>query len=302
MILSILIPTYNRPNELIIAINSCLDFFEGEVEIIVGDDGEKSNFAMLNSIVLPQNYSLQYLFRETPLKQNKNVADLISNANGDYSLILHDDDYLLPGGLNALVNQAKENPGLNIIYFGKQQMVNESYQIIQNNTLNENYHRIAELAGPQSNSLKMALLQQVPSNSFLFPTKTAKEIGYRDYNFVGDACDFDFIVRLVLIGKCKLYFINSYISAYKLSSSSVSRSTNYNSIFYKYEILKELKIDIHHPEIYKNLLGNDLNVLCGYYINNKYKNDLNKLYFSDQYPLSKRLSVRGLYHLIRCFI
>lgn len=304
MLLSILIPTYNRPNELIIAIKSCLDFLEGQVEIIVGDDGQQSNLENIKGILLPSNYTLRYLHRETPLKQNKNVADLISNATGDYSLILHDDDYLLAGGVNALINTAKKNLdlGLDIIYFGKQQMVNENNQVIKNNSLNENYFRVAELKGLQTNSLKMALLQQVPSNSFLLPTKIAKDINYRDHNFVGDACDFDFIARLVLAGKCELYFINSFISAYRLSSSSVSRSTNYNSIFYKYKILKELKIDTNHPEIYKNLLNNDLNVLCGYYINHNHKRELNQLYFSPDYPLKNKISLRGIYHLLRCFI
>lgn len=302
MIISILIPTYNRPKQLLIAINSCLDFENGNIEIIIGDDSQIAlHNDFFNQINLPKNYLLNYFHRDEPLKQNKNVADLITKATGKYSLILHDDDYLLPNALKCLVETAKLQNKLRCVYFGKQILVDGFNKLIESNNLNKDYCRTNENAGLQTNPLKMALLQQVPSNSFLFPTLRGQNIGYRNYDLVGDACDFDFIVRLVIDQGCDLFFINENISAYTLSAESVSRLTNYNSIFYKYKIIEELKIESIYPDLYSFLIKKDLNVLCGYYVNNNLKRELKKLYFSHYYPLNKKLSLRGIYHLINCF-
>lgn len=301
MILSILIPTYNRAKQLLTAINSCLDVIGEDVEIIIGDDSDFEQQELLLKIDLPKNYTIRYLHRNLPLRQNKNVADLIQQAKGKYSLILHDDDYLITGALNALIIKAKTSNISNCIYFGKQILVNNLNQEIQDNSLNKDYYRTEEYCGLQSDPLEMSLLQQVPSNSFLFPTLKGQKIGYRNYDIVGDACDFDFIVRLVINAGCNLFFINNDISVYTLSNESVSRLNGYNSIFYKYEIINELKIKSFYPKLYSTLLLKDFNVLCGYYINNKLKTELKKLYFSPYYPFKKRMSIRGIYHLMNCF-
>lgn len=299
-LISILIPTYNRPEQVLKAINSCLDFYDGKVEVIIGDDSEVPNTRLLQDIKLPENYRLIYLHRKVPLKQNNNVQDLILRAQGKYSLLLHDDDYLLPESLTTLIKQAETESLTNCIYFGKQVLVDHYDKIVANNSLNEDYFRTAEYSGLQDAPLRMALLQQVPSNSFLFPTQVGQKIGYRSYEQVGDACDFDFITRLILIEKCELFFLNTNISVYRLSNESISRSRQYNSIFFKYKIVKELNIDSKYPKFYSELIVKDLNVLCGYFINNKLRSEVKKIYFSRYYPFKKRFTIRGIYHLIRC--
>jgi glycosyltransferase involved in cell wall biosynthesis len=302
MILSILIPTYNRPKEAIEALKSCLDFVAGEIEVLIGDDSELNQEDLFKSVKLPSNYSLRYYHRWSPLKQNRNVADLILKANGKYSLILHDDDYLLGGALEKMITQAESSLNTNVIYYGKQILINDNNEMIFDNNLNQDYFRTNEYCGLQKDNVMMALLQQVPSNSFLFPTVIGKKIGYRDYEEVGDACDFDFIIRLVLIGNSKLFFINDEMSGYRLSNQSVSKSKNYNSIFFKYKIINELNLQFNNPLVYKKLIIKDLNILCGYYANNKLRNELKDLYFSNYYPLNKRFTVRGIYHFLKLFI
>ncbi|WP_017260224.1 glycosyltransferase family 2 protein [Pedobacter arcticus] len=303
MILSILIPTYNRKTQLLIALKSCLDYHDRNIEIIIGDDSEASlENDFFKQVSLPSNYTIKYLHRPISLKQNKNVASLINEASGTYSLILHDDDYLLPNSLQILIKAAESRNDLNCIYFGKQILVNDSGELIEPNNLNRDYFRSEEFKGLQSDPVKMALLQQVPSNSFLFPTEYAKKIGYRNYETVGDACDFDFIIRFVLKEKTELFFINKDISAYRLSPHSISQSAQNNAIFFKYEVMKDLKIANSNSEILRTIIKSDLNVLCGYYISNNYRNELRKIYFSGNYPVLKRFTLRGIYHLLNCFI
>lgn len=300
--ISILIPTYNRPDFLKKAIESCLDVKDYRVEILVGDDSQVSNITIINGINLPSNYTIHYYHHSKALKQNQNVDDLLMKASGNYGLILHDDDYLLGNGLSQLIQIAKAYPTQKLIVFGKQILIDDTGNFLNSNNLNKDYLRIKELEGLQENAVNNVLLQQVPSDSFLFPLEIAKTISYRHYNKVGDACDFDFALRMVLEGECELFFIYENISAYRISQTSVSRGKAYNSIYFKYEILKELDIKTNYPKIYQKILYKDINILCGYYINNKYKKKLRNLYFNSDYPIKKRFTIRGIYHLAMIFI
>lgn len=300
--ISILIPTYNRPTFLKNAIESCLDTFDHPVEILIGDDSKNSSIDVINSVILPPNYQIKYDHHPQALKQNLNVANLIKKAKGDYCLILHDDDYLLPGALSKLVYITTKYPDKHLMIFGKQVVIDHDGNNINSENLNHDYLRTKDLAGLQENPIYNVLRQQVPSNSFLFPLNIAKKINYRNYESVGDACDFDFALRMVVEGKCELYFIFDDISAYRISESSVSRENGYNSINFKYKILKQLSIQTAYPEIYNTILNKDINVLCGYYINNKHKKQLKELYFSSDYPLKYRFTLRGLYHFAMIFL
>jgi glycosyltransferase involved in cell wall biosynthesis len=300
--ISILIPTYKRPLFLKKAIESCLDELNYPIEILIGDDSPTSNIEIIKNIKIPSNYTIHYHHRKKALKQNKNVADLIDKAIGEYCMILHDDDYLLANSLSKLVSIAKYSTIKPLIVFGKQILINENGNLLSDNNLNSDYYRIKELEGLQEDATQMVINQQVPSNSFLFPLQIAKEIGYRDYLIVGDACDFDFALRMVIIGKCELYYLHDNISTYRLSDSSVSKTENNNAIYFKYKILDEFNIQSLNNGIYNKTLDRDLNVLCGYYINYKYKNELRKLYFSKNYPLKKKFTVRGFYHFLKLFI
>lgn len=298
MLISILIPTYNRPKFLVQAIESCLDHEEDNIEIIIGDDSDIKNIKLIENIELPINYRVFYNHHFPALKQNKNVDSLIQRANGDYSLILHDDDYLLPKGLSKLIEKLKENKRDPCIFFGKQVLINSLGSKLESSSLNFDYLRTEDNNGLQVNPLYKVLRQQVPSNCFLFPSEIGKELGYREFITVGDACDFDFALRLVLHGKCDVYFINKNISTYRISEFSVSRNQS-NAIYYKYAILKELNISKNFLSYYKEILHKDINVLCGYYINHKLKKELRSIYYSNYYPFLNRYTIRGFYHFIQ---
>ncbi|MCJ8279854.1 MAG: glycosyltransferase [Rivularia sp. ALOHA_DT_140] len=107
-LLSIIIPTYNRPHFLPRAVNSALQQTVEEVEVIVVDDGSDE------AVHLPEHSRLKVI----RLSQNsgnavaRNVG--LKAANGQYVTYLDDDDQLLPNmaqvSLEALKNTALPKP------------------------------------------------------------------------------------------------------------------------------------------------------------------------------------------------
>ena len=108
ILLSIIIPTYNRPQFLPRAVNSALQQTVEEVEVIVVDDGSEE------PVTLPKHSQLKVI----RLSQNsgnavaRNVG--LKAAKGQYVTYLDDDDQLLPNmaqvSLDALKNTTLPQP------------------------------------------------------------------------------------------------------------------------------------------------------------------------------------------------
>lgn len=108
---SIIIPTYNREKLLPRAIESVLSQdYEGEIEIIVSDDGSSDN-----TLQIANSYgeNVKVLFKPSDCKtqgpsstRNRGIAA----ASKFYVLFLDSDDYFFPGHIKTMVNAIEENP------------------------------------------------------------------------------------------------------------------------------------------------------------------------------------------------
>lgn len=108
-ILTIAIPSYNRPLEL----RRCLNSIEAisnleNLEILIIDDASNkiSDIAQVvneESFNLP--YKISFIVNEVNLGFDLNIAKLINTANSKYIMLMSDDDAFLPGGLDLVVNQ-----------------------------------------------------------------------------------------------------------------------------------------------------------------------------------------------------
>jgi glycosyltransferase involved in cell wall biosynthesis len=108
ILLSIIIPTYNRPHFLPRAVKSALQQTVEEVEVIVVDDGSD------NPVSLPEHSRLQVI--RLPQNSGNAVARNVGlkAAKGQYVMYLDDDDQLLPDmaqvSLDALKNTTLPKP------------------------------------------------------------------------------------------------------------------------------------------------------------------------------------------------
>jgi glycosyltransferase involved in cell wall biosynthesis len=104
--LSICIPAYNRPLGLKKALESIIlqkGFNVGDIEIIISDDSTESDYRQVCEEVLSEWSGRWQYIRNVPrlgMAQNWNHA--IQLSSGQYILVLHDDDYLLPNGISSI--------------------------------------------------------------------------------------------------------------------------------------------------------------------------------------------------------
>jgi GT2 family glycosyltransferase len=109
-LVSILIPTYNRPEYLEIAIKSALSQTYTNIEIIVCDDGD----SLKTKEVVGRYPTIKYFKNEVNLGHTKNYKKCFQLANGEFIAYLMDDDEFYPSKVETMVNIFLNNPSNNI--------------------------------------------------------------------------------------------------------------------------------------------------------------------------------------------
>jgi glycosyltransferase involved in cell wall biosynthesis len=228
MKISIIIPTYNRPDLFRECINSCLFQSLLPYEIIIGDDSSNDDTKKMIEQIIKDNPTIKITYFKH-LKQKKqiwNLNFLIDKVQGDYVILIHDDDYLLENCLSDLSKPILNNPSIDAS-FGKQYLVDAAGYIDKKKSdlVNEEYYRTAFYEGSVLTSYQSGILQQFPNNSYLIKADLIKKYPYStDYEFVGDACDYFFSFNLGL-KKLKFHFVNIYTAAYRIGNEKVSNNS-----------------------------------------------------------------------------
>jgi glycosyltransferase involved in cell wall biosynthesis len=218
-LISICIPTYNRPELLREALESCAVQNYEQLELVVGDDSDDGASArVVEAFAGRRSWHVSYVRNVPALGQNANVASLFARANGDRILLLHDDDRLLPGGVAALAAPWVAHPDL-AIAFGRVQ------KISHDGIPTGREGKAPGTAGPIESPMKAALLLQIPSDGYLVSTARARETGYRSDAEVGVYCDKDFSLRLgAALAANQMYFVDAPVSQYRITDGAISQS------------------------------------------------------------------------------
>ncbi|MEM1304410.1 MAG: glycosyltransferase family 2 protein, partial [Planctomycetota bacterium] len=209
------------------------------LEIIVGDDSPTPAAENVVAAALESSgIAVRYRSHTPSLGQSGNVNDLFARARGEYLVLLHDDDFLLPGAVSALVAPTIEDAGVRLV-FGMQRLVRNDGVDLGDQAadgLNRNYHRTREAAGVQPSTLAAGLRKQIPNNGYLVASDAARQTGYRSRELVGDVCDTDFGIRLgKLLGRDSCCLIAHDTVAMRLSDRSItSRGIVATSAFFDF--------------------------------------------------------------------
>jgi len=99
-LLSIVIPTRNREDYCIHALNHILSFDEQDFELIIQDNSDTTR--ILDYIKKNQDSRLKYHFTPEPINSVKNLDYAISLATGKYITMIGDDDTVLPTIFNVV--------------------------------------------------------------------------------------------------------------------------------------------------------------------------------------------------------
>lgn len=109
--LTIAIPTYNRLDKLKI----CLDrlFMQDKVqkiEIIISDNASQDGTRQYMEKLVQNNSNIYYYRNEKNVGPDRNFLNCYNRANGEYILLLGDDDYLLPHAVDKLLKTLEKQP------------------------------------------------------------------------------------------------------------------------------------------------------------------------------------------------
>jgi len=242
---SICIPTYKRPEEAVRAVESCMAQNHRPLEILVGDDSPDGRTERaLAAVAAPEDVEVIYTRHEPRKGQGANVRHLFEQATGDRLLLLHDDDTLLPGGLDALVEALDRHPNVTCAY-GTQVVVSPAGDPHPELTasVNSDYHRTPERTGVQDSSLAAGLLQQIPNNAFLVDANLARDVGYGSETEVGTGVDADFGLRLGEAAPRESFLlIDTPVSTYQHSEESVGRTGYGQRRYLLYEKVRQVDV------------------------------------------------------------
>ena len=131
--ISVLIPTYNRPEYLREALRSIINQSLKPYEVIVADDNpneeiNKKNFEVVNEFAKDYPF-IKYHKNEKNLGSAENYKNLFYLASGDLIHFLCDDDILAPYTLEELSKPFKEDDDI-VISAGKTLFVDEKLRVI----------------------------------------------------------------------------------------------------------------------------------------------------------------------------
>jgi glycosyltransferase involved in cell wall biosynthesis len=298
-LISICIPTYQRPQLLKVALNSCLEQSYSHFEIVVGDDSIDDNTEnLINEFQLKSQIKIRYIHNKPALGQSANVNMLFDSADGYRLILLHDDDLLLPTAIEDLDRCWSDIPDLTAAY-GKQYIIamDGAVLIDESENLNQCYRRISRFEGLQESSLKASLTQQFPNDGFLILSSVARLVRYKSKELVGDACDFDFSLQLGKLNK-KFYFLNKYTLKYRLTDSSVSNNYDNDALLQKYKLIHTLELSDDLDLERKYILSAMTPQLVSFYIKQRNRKLAIYYYFSENYSSKQKLSFRSIWQLI----
>lgn len=105
-LLSICIPSYNRPTTLAELLQS-IDCDGADIEIVICEDASPRREAIGRTVKVfasQSEYVLRYFENETNLGYDGNVRRTVGLATGRYVMLIGDDDLFVPGGLEKFLD------------------------------------------------------------------------------------------------------------------------------------------------------------------------------------------------------
>ena len=116
ILLSLCIPTYNRPAEFERMFLGVLPQITAEVEIVIRDDStNEATKEIFERLVAGKSIKYQY-HRGPKIGLDAASIFLLEQCRGGFYWLFSDDDELLDGGIDAVVKLIKSDPHLNLIW------------------------------------------------------------------------------------------------------------------------------------------------------------------------------------------
>ncbi|WP_373229942.1 glycosyltransferase [Cohnella sp.] len=225
---SILIPTYNRPELFEQALQSAINQSYPNIEIIVCDDSTNDETEERIKKVLPEHPQLRYHRNAKNLGQFENDLQLMRLASGEYINFLMDDDLLHPEKVSKMMNYFIQDPDITIatshrqIIDGKGQKQPDIYStlpLFNSDTIIDGIELGERILQEVSNKIGE------PTTVLFKKTALKEEFGV----FCGRkfGCNVDLASWLNLLAEGKLVYLSETLSSFRLHDQQQQQSVTY---------------------------------------------------------------------------
>jgi abequosyltransferase len=118
-LISICIPTLNRPHYLIEALESIFNYEQGKFlfEICISNNASNQSYAEVTALLEKKrnDWDIKYIVQDERLEIDPHMHFVVKMATSDYCYLLGDDDYFISDQLERLINLVKiQKPDLAI--------------------------------------------------------------------------------------------------------------------------------------------------------------------------------------------
>lgn len=114
-ILTIAIPTYNRADYLKRALLSIVEQYDNRLEILVSDNASKD--ATEEIVLEMQKYMpITYMKNKENVGMDMNFLQCFQKASGKYTVLLGDDDLIIDGKIDVILNFLESNDDLSLVF------------------------------------------------------------------------------------------------------------------------------------------------------------------------------------------
>lgn len=219
-LVSILIPTYNRPHYFKIALESALAQTYPNIEIIVGDDSTNDEIEILmQTHYLPNYKHITYIRNATTLGQFNNSLMLLKQSHGEYINFLMDDDIFYNSKIEKMMFYFQKDLDQNLaLITSYRTWINDDGEIIeQHPSMKRLYDEDTLLNGTDLGNHMLILGQNIigEPTTVLFRKRLLTEpfgtLNGRNYN-----CSVDMASWISLLSKGDAIYITEPLSSFRL--------------------------------------------------------------------------------------
>ena len=216
-LVSIIIPTFDRPRYLREAIASALAQTHDEIEVLVFDNGDLEETRVVGEEAMQSDSRVSYRRNERNLGMSANFNALADAAQGEFLVAIGDDDRLLPNFLTSLL--AGMQPDVQVVFSNHYLIDSEGWRLEQESIeYNRQYGRDTIPAGPLEDAEPAAWRQSIPMSASLLRTADMQRLRFREDLNTPDA---EFFIRLAHEG-ARFVFVPEYLMEYRIHLGAVT--------------------------------------------------------------------------------
>ena len=210
-LVSIIIPTFDRPRYLREAIDAALAQTYANVEVLVFDNGTLEETLAVGEEAARRDPRVRFQRNEQNLGMSGNFNALGAAARGEYLVAIGDDDRLLPDFVGRLVGAMR--PDVRVAFSNHYLIDSEGRRLEEESVAyNRKYGRDRLPAGDLENPETAAWQQSIPMSASLLRTADMQRLRFREDLNTPDA---EFFIRLAAEG-ARFVFLPDYLMEYRV--------------------------------------------------------------------------------------